>query len=129
MAPLHVRHDLFPGEVLTGLAADALAESGASRANPIEGSGIRERLLPEHRFSGSTAHAKSRYALHAAAMTHAGVEPDLLEDAGWYEADDFWLYATYALVIYVRAAAEHSQRSVPDICRAIAARHNIAITA
>jgi hypothetical protein len=127
MAPLHVRHDLFPGDELVALAADALDESGASRENPIEGSGIRERLLPEHPFSGSTAHAKSRYALHAVAMTSAGVEPDLLEDAGWYRADDFWLYALYGFVIYVRAAAEHAGITVAEVCSRIATRNGIAL--
>jgi hypothetical protein len=129
MAPVHVRNDLFPGDELVALAGDALAESGASRENPIEGSGIRERLLPERPFSGSTEHAKSRYALHAAAMIHAGVQPDLLEDAGWYRADDFWLYALYGFVIYVRAAAEHAEISVAEVCSRVAARHGIALTA
>jgi hypothetical protein len=129
MAPLHVRSDVFPGDELVALAADALGESGASRENPIEGSGIRERLLPEHPFSGSTAHAKSRYALHAVAMTCAGVEPDLLEDAGWYQADDFWLYAVYGFVIYVRAAAEHAGITVAEVCSRIAARNGLTLEA
>jgi hypothetical protein len=58
-------------------------------------------------------------------MIHAGVQPDLLEDAGWYRADDFWLYALFAFAICVRAAAEHASVSVAEVCSRIATRHDI----
>ena len=62
---------------------------------------LYERFLAEYPFSGRTARAKSSYALRATAMIQAGVEPDLVDDAGWYKADDFWLFALYVLVAYV----------------------------
>jgi hypothetical protein len=46
LAPLHPRDNTFPGEVLLRLAADALAWCGASRADPLDLEGIRERFLP-----------------------------------------------------------------------------------
>ncbi len=92
MAGLHSRGDLFPGDELIVLAADALAESGASWDRPLDGSLLYEQFLSEYPFSGRTAEAKSSYALRATAMIQAGVEPDLVDDAGWYKADDFWLF-------------------------------------
>ncbi len=72
-APLHVRGWLFPGDVYVGLAADALAESGATRDNPLDAGSLYETFLPECPFSGKTERAKSSYALRAVAMVHAGV--------------------------------------------------------
>ena len=68
-------------------------------------------FLPELPFSGKTQHYKSKYAISAAAMIHGGVYPDLLDDAGWWEADDLWTYSFYALLIYVRAAADRTGRT------------------
>ncbi len=47
MAGLHPRGDLFPGDVLIVMAAGALAESGASRHHPLDGSTLYERFLAE----------------------------------------------------------------------------------
>jgi hypothetical protein len=47
LAPLHPKNNTFPGEVLLGLAADAIEESGASREQPLEFEGIRTRHLPK----------------------------------------------------------------------------------
>jgi hypothetical protein len=44
LAPLHPRHNTFPGEVFLGLAADALDWCGASRAEPVPLEGIRQGL-------------------------------------------------------------------------------------
>ncbi len=52
LAPLHPRDNTFPGEVLLRLAADALTWCGASRADPLDLEGIRERFLPECTFRG-----------------------------------------------------------------------------
>jgi hypothetical protein len=127
-APLHVRGRLFPGDVYIGLAADALGESGVTRDNPLDAGSLYETFLPECPFSGKTERAKSSYALRAVAMVHAGVEPDLADDAGWYRLDDFWIYAAYALVTYVRAAADRSRRPVVEVCRAVAGRYALSIT-
>jgi hypothetical protein len=62
---LHSKGSLFPGVVLLELAADALEFSGASRADPVEYDGIRERLLPEIDIRGKYQHRKSHYMLRA----------------------------------------------------------------
>ena len=88
LGALHIRHNTFPAEELLELASDAIEESGATPADPIDCEGIRERFLPDHSFSGKTQHYKSKYAISAAAMIHGGVYPDLLNDAAWWEGDD-----------------------------------------
>lgn len=88
------------------MAAEAIQESGATTANPIEYEAIRERYLPEYTFSGKVQHHRSHYALSASAMIRAGVYPDLLGEVVWWRDDDLWWYAFWALVIYLRIAAE-----------------------
>ena len=46
LATLHPRNDTFPAEVLLELAAEAIEESGASPADPINYEGILDRFLP-----------------------------------------------------------------------------------
>ena len=104
LAPLHPRNDTFPGEVFLHLAADALEWCGASRAEPLPLEGLRERFLPEATFRGRQ-NAKLQYAVLAAAAVHGGTEPDLLDEVASWQADDFWQYAMYAAVAYIRAAA------------------------
>lgn len=104
LAPLHPRNDTFPGEVFLHLAADALEWCGTSRAEPLPLGGLRERFLPECAFRGRQ-NAKLQYAVLAAAALHGGTEPDLLEEVAYWQTDDFWQYAMYAAVAYIRAAA------------------------
>ena len=125
LAALHPKNDTFPGEVLLALAADALDEAGASREHPASYEGLRERYLPEIEVRGRVEHHKSRYALQAAAMIHGGVEPDLLGEVTWWNRDDLWLWSLYALVIYVRVAAERTGRTVGAVCQSVAPRHGV----
>jgi len=121
------RDDPFAAEDLLKLAADAIEESGASANDPIEYAGIRERYLPECRFSGKRQHHKSHFALTAAATLRAGVYPDLDNEADYWGMEGFWLYAFYAVVIYVRAAAERTDRSIEEVIRALAVRRGLRI--
>lgn len=109
------------------VAADAMTVADFARATPVDFEGIVERHLSEHRISGNTVRQKMRYALFAAAALHGGARPDLLEDVAWYQADDFWVYAMYAAVILIRAAAERTAMNTRDVCAAIARQHNIAL--
>lgn len=121
--PLHPRDNTFPGEVLLGVAADALGWCGATRSDPLPLEGLREQFLPEVDLRGR-ANSKLQYAVLAAAALHGGTEPALLDDTAW-QADDFWKYALYAAVAYIRAAAARSGTSVRAACQDLeaAARH------
>jgi hypothetical protein len=118
LAPLHPRNDTFPGEVFLRLAADALEWCRASQAEPLSLEGLRERFLPECAFRGRQ-NAKLQYAVLAAAAVHGGTEPDLLDEVAAGQADDFWQYAMYAAVAYIRAAASRVGVPVRQACRAL----------
>jgi hypothetical protein len=129
LAPLHPTNDTFPGEVLLELAADAIEEAGATRERPLEFEGIRKRHLPEDRAHTRAQHHKAEYALRAAAMIRAGVDPGLLDEVRWWRTDDLWFWALEALVTYVRAAAERTAESVPTLCGRVASRHDVQLAA
>jgi hypothetical protein len=119
LAPLHPRDNTFPGEVFLHLAADALDWCGASRADPLPLEGLRERFLPERTFGGRQ-NTKFQYAVLAAAALHGGTEPDLLDEVAWWQADDFWQYALFAAVAYIRAAASRGGVPVRQACQDLA---------
>jgi hypothetical protein len=121
LAPLHPQGDTFPGEVFLYVAADALDWCGASRADPLPLEGLCERFLPERTFRGRQ-NTKLQYAVLAAAALHGGTEPDLLAEAAWWQADDFWQYALFAAVAYVRAAADRADVPVRQACEHLAGR-------
>ncbi|MCW2936438.1 MAG: uncharacterized protein JWM19_7400 [Actinomycetia bacterium] len=116
LASLHPRNDTFPGEVLLGVAADALDWCGASRADPLPLEGLRERFLPEATLRGRQ-NAKLQYAVLAVAAVHGGTEPDLLDEVASWQADDFWQYAMYAAVAYIRAAASRAGMPLRQACQ------------
>jgi hypothetical protein len=122
---LHPKNDTFPGEVFLELAADALEEDRISRDQPVDYEGIRERYLPERQFRGRTEQHRSHYALRAVAMIRSGVTPDLLEEVGWWDINDLWVWSLYALLIYVRVAAERTGEPVAVICQRLAGRHGV----
>jgi hypothetical protein len=121
LEPLHPRNDTFPGEVFLHLAADALDWCGASRAGPLPLEGIRERFLPECRFRGRQ-NKKLQFAVLAAAALHGGTEPDLLDETAWWQTDDFWEYALFAVVAYIRAAASRADVPIAQACQELALR-------
>ena len=98
------------------LAADALEWCRASPADPLPLEGLRERFLPEATFRGRQ-NAKLRYAVPAAAAVHGGTEPDLLDEVASWQTDDFWQYAMYAAVAYIRAAASRAGVPVRQACQ------------
>jgi hypothetical protein len=121
LVPLHPRDNTFPGEVFLHVAADALTWCGASRADPLPLEGIRERFLPERTFRGRQ-NSKLQYAMLAAAALHGGTEPDLLDEVVWWQTDDFWQYALFAAVVYIRAAASRAGVPVRQVCQDLAQR-------
>ena len=121
LAPLHRRDNTFPGEVFLHLAADALNWCGASRADPLPLEGLRERFLPECTFRGRQ-NTKLQNAVLAAAALRGGTEPDLLDKAAWWQADDFWQYALFAAAACIRAAARRAGVPVRQACQDLAQR-------
>ena len=119
LAALHPRDNTFPGEVFIRVAADALDWCGASRADPLPLEGLRERFLPECAFRGRE-NTKLQYAVLAAAALHGGTEPDLLDEVAWWQTDDFWQYALFAAVAYIRAAASRTGVPVRQACQDLA---------
>ena len=119
LAPLHPRNNTFPGEVFLHLAADALDWCGASREEPLPLEGIRERFLPECTFRGRQNH-KLQFALLAAAALRGGAEPDLLDEVVAWQTDDFWQYASFAAIAYIRAAANLASAPVRQACQQLA---------
>ena len=121
LAPLHPRDDTFPGEVFLQVAADVLEWCGASRANPLALEGMPERFLPECTFRGRQ-NKWLQFAVLAAAALHGGAEPDLLGEVTWWQTDDFWQYALYTAVAYIRAAASRADVPVRRVCQELAQR-------
>jgi hypothetical protein len=121
LAALHPRDDTFPGEVFLQVAADALEQCGASRAGPLALEGMPERFLPECAFRGRE-NKKLQFAVLAAAALRGGTEPDLLDEVAWWQTDDFWQYALFTAIAYVRAAASRAGVPVRQACQDLAQR-------
>jgi hypothetical protein len=121
LAPLHPRNNTFPGEVLLRLAADALDWAAVDRAHSLDLTGLRERFLPECDLTGRDRR-KLQFAVLAAAAQHGGVEVDLLDEVIWWQTDDFWRYAAWAAVAFIRMAADRASMPTPEVCRGIAQR-------
>jgi hypothetical protein len=119
LAPMHPRNNTFPGEVFLRLAADALHWAGVDRAHPVDLEGIREGFLPEVDLRGRDRR-KLQFAVLAAAAQHGGVEVDLLDEVAWWHTDDFWCYAAYTAVAYIRIAADRAGVPASEVCRGIA---------
>jgi hypothetical protein len=58
----------------------------------------------------------------AAAALHGGTDPDLLDEVTWWQSDDFWQYALFAAVAYVRAAASRAGVPLSQACHDLAQR-------
>jgi len=65
---------------------------------------------------------KLQFAILAAAVLRGGTEPDLLDEVAWWQTDDFWQYALYAAVAYIRAAAGRTGVPVRQVCQELAQR-------
>jgi hypothetical protein len=63
-----------------------------------------------------------QYAVLAAAALHGGTEPDLLDEVARWQADDFWRYALFAAVAYIRAAASRAGVPVSHACQDLGER-------
>jgi len=123
--PLHPKNNTFPGEVFLSMAVDALDAAGFEPGEPLEYDGLRERFLPEVQLRGRNDHRKSFYTLITPPALRGGVAPDLLGEIQWWNTDDYWEFALYALIIFIRAAAERLDIPVATVCRTLADRDGI----
>jgi hypothetical protein len=119
--PLHPKYNTFPGEIFMRLAADGLEEGGVDRSRPISQELVVQKYLPECEFRGRQ-NAKIRYAVLAAAATHAGIDVDLLEEVTNWGSDDFWDYAALAAGAWIRAVADQRAFALPELCVRLRAR-------
>jgi len=60
-------------------------------------------------------------------VVHGGMQPDLLDEVGWWQTDDSWHYALEAAVLWVRACAARLDVSLAELCQRIAASHDLAL--
>jgi hypothetical protein len=77
--------------------------------------------LPECTLRGRQ-NKKLQYAVLAAAALHGGTDPDLLDEVTWWQTDDFWQYALFATIAYIRAAASRAGIPVSQACQDLAQR-------
>ena len=126
VADLHPKNDTFPGEVFMGLAADTLELVGVTRQDAIGYEGLRETFLPECTFRGRE-NRKIQYAILTAASLRGGLEPDLLDEVIWWNGDDYWRYALFAVVALIRAGAQRQGVPVARIVEQLAERHDVAL--
>ena len=92
-----------PARAVLELAADLFLMTGVTRTRPLDLVDLADRHLADVPVRGNTARQKRRYALTAAVLIAAGVEP---EDTSWWRLDDLWTHALDASLAYLRAAAE-----------------------
>jgi len=126
VADLHPKYNTFPGEVFMDLAADALEIAGATRNDPISYEGLLEAYLPECEFWGKN-NRKMQYAILTSASVRGGVEPDLLDEAGWWRADDYWQYALFAAVALIRVGAERQSLTIAQVAEQLADRTSVTL--
>jgi hypothetical protein len=81
-----------------------------------------DSYLPECRFHGQD-NRKIRYALLAVAATHGGVEVDLLDEVVYWATDDFWSYAGFAAIAWIRAVSDQRELPLAGLCRQLRDRH------
>jgi hypothetical protein len=125
IADLHVRHDLFPGEVLMELAARALAVAGVEREPGVAYRELLSLHLPEVAFRGKE-NRRIQYAVLTAYAMHGGLEPDLLDEVTYW-IEQYWTYALYAAVAIIRASATSADIPLESMLTELAAKHGITI--
>ena len=83
--------------------------------------------MPDHSPRSRTHRFKLDSPLRAAAKIHGGLQPDLLDEAGFWQQDDIWVGSLEALDIYVRAAADSRAVTVADLCAELAAHNSLTL--
>ncbi len=126
VADLHPEYNTFPGEVFMDHAADALEIADATRNDPIPYEGLREIYLPECEFRGRD-NRRIQHAILTSAAVRGGLEPDLLNEATWWRADDYWRYALFGAVALIRAGAERQRVTIAQMVEELADRTGVTL--
>src|SRR5262249_28677730 len=100
--------------------------AGLVRRQPSRPTGLggTTRAVPARARLPRPANNKLQHAVLAAAALHGGTEPDLLDEAAWWQTDDFWQCALFAAVAYLRAAASRAGTPVHQACQYLAERQD-----
>jgi len=131
VAPNHVLRHFTPDVAMLDLAITALALACSPGDEPLQYEGLRERYLPEVTFRGRVEHRNSQYALYAAACMHGGLQPDLLNDAGWWQpplgstASRFATPAVSRSVVHRRALQASPDRACRPSKGGLASRRSL----
>ena len=80
------------------------------------------RAVPARAHLPRPANTKLQYAALTAAARHGGTEPNLLDEVAWWQTDDFWQYALFTAVAYIRAAASRAGVPVRQACHDLSER-------
>jgi hypothetical protein len=126
--PYDVRGHFTPDVALLEVAAAALGLACPPGSERLEYEGLTDRHLSDLMLDGRTVRRRTQYAVYAAACMRGGLHPDLLGEAGGWEPR-LWTYAVSAVVLYVRAAADRTGRTVPEIALRIAGELELQVSA
>jgi len=74
---------------------------------------MRKGSPPLQGEGGLGENRKIQFAILASASARGGIQPDLLGEVAWWQADDFWWYALAAAVAVIRACADRMRLSAP----------------
>lgn len=117
---LHPRHNTFPAEAYMCLSADALDVADVGQDDPLPCTALREKYLAEVTFQGRE-NRKIQFAILASAPARGGIQPDLLDEVAWWQADGFWRYPLATAVAVIRACADRMSLSVPAFAQRLSA--------
>jgi hypothetical protein len=80
---------------------------------------MRERTVS----SGVVSHVSG--SRESGASLRGGLDPDLLDEVIWWNSDDYWRYALFAVVAVIRAGAQLQGVPVARIVEQLAERHDL----
>jgi hypothetical protein len=126
--PYDVRGHFTPDVALLEVAAVALALACPPGSQRLEYEGLTDRYLSDLVLHGRTLRRRTQYAIYAAACMRGGLHPDLLHEAGGWEPR-LWTYAVSAVVCYVRAAADRTGSTVPEVALKVADQFGLQLPA
>ena len=121
LVPLHPRDNTSPARCSSASLRTRWIGAGPAGPTPCPWRDYASGSCPSAP-SAARQNKKFQYAVLAAAALHGGTDPDLLDEVAWWQSDDFWQYALFAAVAYVRAAASRAGVPLSQACQDLAQR-------